>query len=53
MGVTDRIFPNKAVSPRLCINCRRLNAVTLKNAYPIPQMDDCSNSFGEGRRYQQ
>src|SRR4051812_43915740 len=25
---------------RLCIDCRKLNAVTVKNKYPLPRIDD-------------
>ena len=25
---------------RLCIDCRQLNKVTIKNKYPLPRIDD-------------
>jgi len=37
------------VSPRCCVDYRRLNAVTKKDSYPIPRMEDCIDSLGDAR----
>ena len=31
---------NKDESPRMCIDYRQLNKVTIKNKYPLPRIDD-------------
>lgn len=31
----------------LCVDYRRLNAVTLRDSYPIPRTDECIDSLGE------
>ena len=36
---------------RMCIDYRALNAVTRKNTYPLPRIDDCLNAFGEARYF--
>ena len=34
---------------RFAIDFRKLNAVTKKQAYPVPRIDDCLNSLGTGK----
>ena len=34
---------------RFCINYQRLNSVTKKDAYPLPQIDDTLNAIGFGK----
>ncbi len=34
---------------RMCIDFRNLNAVTVKDAYPLPKIDDTSTSLGAAR----
>ena len=36
---------------RLCIDMRRLNEVTKKDAYPLPNVRDCLDAFGESRYF--
>jgi hypothetical protein len=33
-------IPKKNGSQRLCVNYHALNAVTVKNKYPLPRIDD-------------
>ena len=39
--------PKKDGSLRFCIDYRRLNAVTIRDSYPIPRMDECIDSLGD------
>ena len=39
--------PKKCGALRFCIDYRRLNAVTLRDSYPIPRMDECIDSLGQ------
>ena len=32
---------------RFCFDYRRLNAVTVKDSYPLPRIDDCIDTLGE------
>ncbi|CAN8075729.1 unnamed protein product, partial [Agarophyton chilense] len=32
---------------RFCVDYRRLNAVTVRDTYPIPRMDECIDSLGD------
>ena len=36
---------------RFAIDFRKLNAVTKKQAYPVPRIDDCLNSLGTGKYF--
>jgi Reverse transcriptase (RNA-dependent DNA polymerase) len=36
-------------STRFCLDYRRLNAVTVRNSYPLPRMDECIDSLGDAR----
>lgn len=44
------LVPKKDGSSRLCVDYRRLNAVTQKDAYPFPSVDDIVSNLG-GARY--
>ena len=39
--------PKKDGTLRFCVDYRRLNAVTKRDAYPLPRMDECIDSLGE------
>ena len=41
------IVPKKNGKARFCVDYRRLNNVTKKDAYPLPRMDDCLDSLGD------
>jgi len=43
------VVPKKDGSPRLCVDYRRLNAVTEKDSYPIPRMEDCIDTPADAR----
>ena len=34
---------------RFCVDYRRLNAMTVRDSYPIPRMDECIDSLGDAR----
>jgi transposase InsO family protein len=36
-------------STRFCVDYRRLNAITVRDSYPLPRMDDCIDSLGDAR----
>ena len=40
------LAPKKDGTLRFCIDYRKLNAVTKRDAYPLPRMDDCLDSLG-------
>lgn len=35
------LFTKKDGTPCFCIDYRKLNVVTVKDAYPLPRVDDC------------
>lgn len=38
-------------TPHFCIDYRRLNLVTVKDAYPIPWLDECLESLGDAQMF--
>ena len=41
--------PKKDNTLRFCVDYRRLNAVIMRDAYPIPRMDECMDNLGEAK----
>ena len=41
--------PKADGSLRFCVDYRRLNAITVRDAYPIPRMDECIDSLGHAK----
>jgi hypothetical protein len=41
------LVPKPDRSMRFCIDSRKLNAVTVRDSYPLPRMDECLNSLGD------
>jgi len=41
------MVPKPDGSVRFCIDCRKLNLMTVKDAYPIARMDECIDSLGD------
>jgi len=43
------IAPKKDGKARFCVDFRRLNNITKKNANPLPRMEDCLDSLGDAQ----
>ena len=41
--------PKKDGLLRFCVDYRRLNAVTVRDSYPIPWMHECIDSLGDAQ----
>eukprot|EP00171_Calliarthron_tuberculosum_P003653 IDg3653t1 len=43
------LVPKPDGSMRFCIDYRRINALKVRDHYPIPRMDECLDSLGTAR----
>ena len=41
------LAPKKDGTLRFCVDYRRLNAMSVRDSYPLPRMDECIDSLGE------
>ncbi len=41
------IVPKSDSRWRFCVDYRRMNALSLKDSYPLPRMDECIDSLGD------
>lgn len=45
------LVPKKGGSLRFCVDYRRFNAITWKDIYPLPRVDDILDALGEARYF--
>ena len=45
------LVPKRDGSLRFCVDYRKLNAITKKDVYPLPRIDDILNTFGKSRYF--
>jgi len=50
IAVNGQLHLAKHDSIRFCVDYRKLNALTVRDVFPIPRTDDCLDSLG-GARY--
>jgi len=43
------VIPKKDGKWRACVDYRRLNALSVKDSYPLPRMDECLDSLGHAQ----
>ena len=48
-GSPALLVPKPDGAPRFCVDYRRLNAVTVKDSYPLPRMDECLDTLGDAQ----
>jgi hypothetical protein len=47
MGYPVVLFTKKDGAIRVCVDYRKLNAMTIKDSYPLPRMDEYLESLGD------
>jgi hypothetical protein len=50
-GALVLFVKNKDDTPRLCIDYRQLNKVTIKDKYPLPRINDLFDQVGGAKRF--
>ena len=50
MGFSNTIGEKKDGYMRMCVDYRGLNAITIKNKYPLPHIDELFNEL-QGAKY--
>jgi hypothetical protein len=50
-GSPALFMPKKDGTQRLCVDYRALNAVTIKNKYPLPRIDDLMDQLRQAKFY--
>lgn len=51
MGITSGLCSKKDGTTRPCVDYRKVNDVTRKDAYPLPRVDDCLDSLSKSKLF--
>ena len=49
MSLPCRLGTQPDGSLRFCVDCRKLNSLTVQDSYPLPRMGECIDSMGEAQ----